>query len=46
MREPTIAAILFATVAAGAWVQQELQFLFGTPTSSPSAPVQPGQPAP
>ncbi|WP_331448453.1 hypothetical protein [Streptomyces prasinus] len=40
------AATAFATVVAGTWAQQELQPPSGTPTSSPSAPVQPGQPPP
>ena len=40
------AATAFATVVAGARAQQELQPPSGTPTSSPAASVQPGQPAP
>ncbi|MGY0069245.1 hypothetical protein ACWZEH_21150 [Streptomyces sp. QTS137] len=39
-------ATAFATVVAGAWVQQELQPPSGVPSPSQSAPVQPGQPAP
>ncbi|MFD7686330.1 hypothetical protein [Streptomyces sp. NPDC059781] len=40
------AATAFATVVAGAWAQRELQPPSGTPTSSPAASVQPGQPTP
>ncbi|MFD5158454.1 hypothetical protein ACFWMJ_10335 [Streptomyces hawaiiensis] len=41
------AATAFATVVAGAWAQQELQPPPGTPSSSSTAPAQPGhQPAP
>ncbi|MDH3037328.1 hypothetical protein [Streptomyces sp. TRM75561] len=38
------AATAFVTTVAGAWTQQELQSPSGSPSSSPAAPVQPGQP--
>ncbi|MFD5476136.1 hypothetical protein [Streptomyces hawaiiensis] len=42
-----VAATAFATVVAGAWAQQELQPPPGTPSSSSTAPAQPGhQPTP